>query len=130
ADDGLLVLKREVAVAGRARAWVNGSPVTAGVLAEIGRLLVSLHGQHEAQTLLDADSQRRILDAFGGAVEAAAEVRARHERLASVRREAAELTRRRGEAERRADYLRHVAREIEEARLVEGEDARLDEESR
>jgi DNA repair protein RecN (Recombination protein N) len=129
-DDGLLVLKREVAAAGRARAWVNGSSVTAGVLAEIGRLLVSLHGQHEAQTLLDAESQRRILDAFGGAAEVAAEVRLRHERLAAVRREAAELVRRRADAERRADYLRHVTREIEEARLVDGEDVRLEEEAR
>src|SRR5688500_650220 len=61
AEDGLLVLKREIAAAGRARAWVNGTTVTAGVLAEIGRRLVNLHGQHEAQTLLDAESQRRIL---------------------------------------------------------------------
>ena len=34
---------------------------------EIGRMLVNLHGQHEAQTLLDADSQRQILDTFGAA---------------------------------------------------------------
>ncbi|HEY0969913.1 MAG TPA: DNA repair protein RecN [Gemmatimonadales bacterium] len=129
-DDGLLVLKREVAAAGRARAWVNGTTVTAGVLAEIGRQLVSLHGQHEAQTLLDSASQRSILDAFGGATEAATDVRDEHERLAAIRREAAELERRRADAEKRADYLRHVAREIEEARLVDGENARLEEEAR
>ena len=53
-DDSLVVLKREV-TAGRARAWINGTPVNASILAEVGRLLVNLHGQHEAQTLLDAD---------------------------------------------------------------------------
>ena len=129
-EDGLLVLKREVAATGRARAWVNGTTVTAGVLAEIGRRLVSLHGQHEAQSLLDGESQRRILDAFGGAAEQAGAVREAHARLAQLRREIAELERRRADAERRADYLRHVAREIEEARLVDGEDARLDDEAR
>ncbi|HEX6632072.1 MAG TPA: DNA repair protein RecN [Gemmatimonadaceae bacterium] len=129
-DDGLVVLKREVAAAGRARAWVNGSTVTAGVLAEIGRELVSLHGQHEAQTLLDSDSQRRILDAFAGAGDALAAVHEAFERLARARRARAELERRRAEAERRADYLRHVAREIEEARLVPGEDVRLEDEAR
>ena len=129
-EDGLLVLKREVAATGRARAWVNGTTVTAGVLAEIGRRLVSLHGQHEAQSLLDGESQRRILDAFGGAAEQASAVRDAHARLAQLRREIAELERRRADAERRADYLRHVAREIEEARLVEGEDTRLDDEAR
>ncbi|HEU4630856.1 MAG TPA: DNA repair protein RecN [Gemmatimonadaceae bacterium] len=129
-DDGLVVLKREIAAAGRARAWANGSTVTAGVLAEIGRELVSLHGQHEAQSLLDAESQRRILDAFAGADEAVTAVREAFERLARARRARAELERRRADAERRADYLRHVAREIEEARLVPGEDVRLEEEAR
>ena len=129
-DDGLLVLKREIVASGRARAWINGSTVTAGVLADVGRQLVSLHGQHEAQTLLDAESQRHILDAFGGAAELADNVRESWVRLAAVRREMQELARRRDEAERRADYLRHVAQEIEEARLVDGEDVRLEEEAR
>src|SRR5215217_6669670 len=49
-DERGIVLKREIAAAGRARAWVNGGPATVAVMAEVGRLLVSLHGQHEAQT--------------------------------------------------------------------------------
>ena len=130
-DEGeQVVLKREIVATGRARAWVNGTTVTAAVLAEVGRLLVNLHGQHEAQTLLDPDSQRRILDAFGGGTERAAKVREAYDGLSGVRREIADLSSRRTEAERRADYLRHVVREIEDARLVTGEDARLEEEAR
>jgi len=128
-EESTVVLRREVAAAGRARAWVNGSAVTAAALSEIGRLLVNVHGQHEAQTLLDPDEQRDILDAFAGAQEQAAAVRAAHGDLARVRHEITELRRRKADAERRADYLRHVVREIEEARLVEGEDVRLDEEA-
>jgi DNA repair protein RecN (Recombination protein N) len=130
ADEPQVVLKREIAATGRARAWVNGTTVTAGVLAEIGRQLVNLHGQHEAQTLLDGDSQRRILDAFGGATEGAARVREAHDALHAVRREIADLSARRAEAERRADYLRHVVQELEQAKLVEGEDVRLEDEAR
>ena len=128
-DESIVVLKREVAV-GRGRAWINGTPVSAGLLAEIGRLLVNLHGQHEAQTLLDPDAQRRILDAFAGAIDQAAQVKRAHEQLSLIIRDIAELTRRRAEVERRADYLRHVAREIGDANLSEGEDVRLDAESR
>ncbi len=128
ADDGLVVLKREVAP-GRARAWINGSPVTAGVLAEIGRLLVNLHGQHEAQALLDTESQRAILDAFAEAGDDTAGVRAAYAAVSGVRHEIADLQRRAGDAQRRSDYLRHVCAEIEEAKLVEGEDARLEEEA-
>jgi DNA repair protein RecN (Recombination protein N) len=130
ADEPLVVLKREIAAAGRARAWVNGTTVSAGLLAEVGRLLVNLHGQHEAQTLLDGEAQRRILDAFAGATELAREVDAAYEALAAARREIADLRRRRADAEKRADYLRHVAHEVEGAQLVEGEDARLEDEAR
>ncbi|MBI3791598.1 MAG: DNA repair protein RecN [Gemmatimonadetes bacterium] len=130
AEDGMLLLKREVAANGRARAWVNGTTVTAAVLAELGRALVSVHGQHESQALLDEPSQRAILDAFA---EAGAEVRAVEgaaHAVAEARRAIAELRARTAEAERRADWLRHVAHEIGEAKLAAGEDVRLDEEAR
>src|SRR5215211_1551790 len=107
-EEQTVVLKREIAAGGRTRAWINGTTVTAGVLAEVGRLLVNLHGQHEAQTLLDGESQRRILDAFGGATDQAARVREAYDALTAVRREIADLAKRKAEAERRADYLRHV----------------------
>ena len=129
-EDDTLVLKREIAANGRGRAWINGATVTATVLAEIGRLLVNLHGQHDAQTLLDGESQRQILDAFGGAEPQAALVRGTYTELSSVRREISSLSSRRADAEKRADYLRHVAKEIEDARLSPGEDAKLEDEAR
>ena len=130
AEESLVVLKREIVGAGRARAWVNGTTVSAAILAEVGRLLVNLHGQHEAQTLLDPDAQRRILDAFAGATESASAVRDAYDAVAHVRREITDLRRRRADAEKRADYLRHVVQEIETAKLTEGEDLRLEEEAR
>jgi len=129
-DDGTIVLKREISSNGRGRAWANGSPVTATVLGEIGRALVNLHGQHEAQTLLDAESQRRILDTFGNATAQADMVREAYNELSRIRRDIAQLSSRRADAERRADYLKHVAREIEDAKLIAGEDIRLEDEAR
>ena len=131
-SDGTLVLKREVpaGAGGRARAWVNGSPVTASLLAEIGRALVNVHGQHEAQALLEPEAQLRILDAFGEAAAERAAVAEAHARLAEAREAIAALRARRDEAAKRADWLAHVAKEIGDAKLKDGEDARLDEEAR
>ena len=128
-DESTVVLKREVAT-GRARAWINGTTVTASLLADVGRQLANLHGQHEAQTLLDPEAQRRILDAFAGATDQAAAMRRAHAELSSIIREISDLTKRRADAERRADYLRHVVKEIGEAKLVEGEDVKLEDEAR
>ena len=130
ADDGRIVVRREVSSEGRSRAWVNGSPTTASVLSRLGALLVDLHGQHETQSLLHADAQREILDAFA---DAAAERRAVGEAFAiaaALGAEEAALLRRREEVSRRADYLRHVVAEIDAARLRPGEDASLQAEAR
>ena len=130
AEDGTVVLKREIAASGRGRAWINGTPVTATILADVGRALVNLHGQHEAQTLLDDGSQRQILDAYAGSANTVSEVAASYAELAAIRRSIDEIGRRRAAAEKRADYLRHVASEIEEAKLVPGEDVTLEDEAR
>ncbi len=129
-DPSTIVLRREIVASGRTRAWINSATTTASVLAEIGRSLVSLHGQHEAQTLLDEESQRAILDAFGLASHAALCVRTAHEALLAVAREIQSLASRKAEAERRADYLGHLVAEIDEAQLRPGEDVALEDEAR
>jgi len=130
AEDGHLVIRREVSAEGRSRAWVNGSPTTAAVLAELGAHLVDLHGQHETSSLRGAEAQRALLDAFAGADAEAAALREAVRGLGALRTEAEALAARRAEVERRADYLRHVVREIDDARLRPGEEAALEAEAR
>jgi DNA repair protein RecN (Recombination protein N) len=126
ADDDLLVLKREVSSAGRSRAWINGSTVTAAVLAEIGARLVSVHGQHDSRQLVDAEHQRDVLDAYVQATTARQQVADAHARVLALRARERELEQRRQDATRRADYLRFVVREIEDVNPVLGEDEALD----
>jgi len=131
-EEGTVILSREVVsgAGGRSRAWINGSPVTTTLLGDVARALVNLHGQHESQTLLEARVQRDLLDAFGDAGNDAERVRTTFAALESLRQEIETLETRRRDAERRADYLRHVADEIEAARLVLGESETLDEQAR
>jgi DNA repair protein RecN (Recombination protein N) len=129
-EEGLLVLKREVAAEGRSRAWVNGSPTTASMLGELGRALVDLHGQHEHQTLLRRDEQREILDAYAGAEDLALRVAAEHRSLLALRREMDALEERRRAAAERADFLRFTAEEIDKAALKANEEDGLEDEAR
>src|SRR6185503_405631 len=71
-----------------------------------------------------------VLDAFAGAAELTAEVRDAFSAMSAIKREMAELSTRKGDAEKRADYLRHVVKEIEDARLKAGEDTKLEDEAR
>src|SRR5437867_6988669 len=100
ADD--LVLKREVTREGRSRVWINGSPATVGMLAQIGAKLVDLHGQHDTQSLLRPDAQRDILDAYSGAAVERVAVRDAHQRLRDLEQREADLSARQDEVRRKA----------------------------
>ena len=121
-EDDRFIVRREINAEGRNRAWANGSPTTVSALAALGRMLVDLHGQHEAQSLLKAAAQRDMLDAFGDAERERGRVAASFETAAGLRQEEAELVARRDDVQRRADYLRHVVQEIEAAKPRPGED--------
>jgi DNA repair protein RecN (Recombination protein N) len=126
--DDEVVLARVVPASGRSRGYVNGGLVTAGELAEWGRRLVDLHGQHTHQSLLQPAEQRTLLDRFAGpsALDARTRVAGARDR---ARRLAAELGSLGGDARTRArevDLLRYQLAEIEGAELVDaGEDDRL-----
>jgi DNA repair protein RecN (Recombination protein N) len=129
-EENRVVVRREVSTEGRSRAWVNGSPTTAAVLTQLGSLLIDLHGQHETQSLLHAEAQREILDAFAHAEPDGAAVAEAHASLSAIREEESGLAARRDEVRRRADYLRHVVGEIDAAQIKIGEDEALQLEAR
>lgn len=60
------VVAREIPAGGRSRAYVDGRMATAAALAEVGRSLVDLHGQHAHQSLLFVEAQRAALDRYAG----------------------------------------------------------------
>jgi DNA repair protein RecN (Recombination protein N) len=60
-----LLLRRVLDAQGRSRAWINGRPATVAQLAEVGALLLDLHGQHAHQALAGTEAQRQLLDGFG-----------------------------------------------------------------
>lgn len=67
-DDQLLLVRREISRAGRGSCRVNGRTVTVGMLREATDGLVDLHGQHEHQSLLQAEKHLDLLDQYGGSL--------------------------------------------------------------
>jgi DNA repair protein RecN (Recombination protein N) len=71
---GTLLLRRTLDAQGRSRAWINGAPATLAQLENAGARLVDLHGQHAHESLGRPDTQRQLVDAFGGFAALAREV--------------------------------------------------------
>ena len=63
-DSDALLLRRTVDLAGKSRAWINGSPATAQQLRAVGEQLLDIHGQHAWQSLTRPDAVRGLLDAY------------------------------------------------------------------
>jgi DNA repair protein RecN (Recombination protein N) len=125
ADDGEIVIRRELSRSGRHRAFVNDSPVTVGLLERLGDELVEVHGQHEHQRLLQAPVQLALLDRFADADERADRVAAL---FAKYRAAGDEVERTRTAARDRAqreDLLRFQVSELQAARLRVGEEDEL-----
>jgi len=57
-----LFLRRIITSDGRSKAYINGTPVPARLLQQIGEICLDLHGQHEHQALLHPDFQRQLVD--------------------------------------------------------------------
>ncbi len=129
-DDGLdeIVLRRVVPREGRSRAYVNGRLATVSELAEWGRRLVDLHGQHAHQSLLAAAVQRAAIDQFGG-IDLEPLAAARKE-LAVVEERLTGLGGDERERAREIDLLRFQVDEIDRAALNDvDEDAHLEAEA-
>jgi DNA repair protein RecN (Recombination protein N) len=125
ADDGILVLRREIATSGRSRSYVGGSPVTLSVLKRLGDELVDLHGQHAHQLLLDPGRHLDFLDAFARLGERTQKVNLLFRERERLRNDGRELERRAAELQERRDLHEYQEREIRTARIVPGEEAEL-----
>ena len=111
-DDGdTCQLRRVIRADGGSRAWINGRPATLSQLAELGSMLVEIHGQHEHQALLERNHQMELIDAFGQHDPVLAQVRSLARRWAVIDRELAELSRA-GAVDDRIDYLQHQVSEL------------------
>jgi DNA repair protein RecN (Recombination protein N) len=118
-----LIIRRTLKSDGGSRAFVGGTSVPAGLIRELGSLMVEIHGQHDDRGLLNPKGHRDLLDAFGKvdtlpAQRAWAEVTRIEAELLAAREELAA-------AERDREYLEHAVEKIERLAPEEGEETRL-----
>jgi DNA repair protein RecN (Recombination protein N) len=133
ADNGLepceehqLVLKRVFTAAGANRQFVNGSPTTLNLLAEVGDWLVDMHGPHDHQSLLQPARQLALLDAFGRLEPKVAAFGELVRQRAAVMAEKAALVVDERTYAQQLDLLRFQVREISAAQLQPDEEATVE----
>ena len=129
-DGGVLLIRRVLNASGRSRSFINDSPVNVQLLQEISAQLVDVHSQHQSLQLADRRFQMSVLDHYAGCAADVEECRARWNEAQAISREIEAL---RGKLSRlQADREYNAARfkQLDEARLRDGELEELDAEQK
>lgn len=124
--DGL-ILARSVTSEGRSRAHVSGRTVPAGVLADIGRSTVAVHGQADQWRLRHPEQHRAAVDRYGGAtlIEALSTYRLHHRAVIALAAELSHLDGLERGHELEAEMLRVGLAELERVDPRPGEEEEL-----
>jgi DNA repair protein RecN (Recombination protein N) len=130
ADGRELIVRREVSVHGRSRAFVDGALVTTAALREAVGDLIDLHGQHEHQALLVPQTQLALLDRFADLDAVRAEAAGLHAEWQRAQQALTDAERADRDRAARLDLLEFQRHEIDKVTPRAGEDAALDIERR
>lgn len=122
-----LLLSREIGQDGKSSCRINGKPATVGILRELGEALITIHGQHDNQSLLNPANHLGILDEYAQNDALLAQYRDVYHTLRDAQKQMSGLVMDEGEKQRKLDLLRYQTQEIEAAELQQGEEEELEE---
>ncbi|MCA1754262.1 MAG: AAA family ATPase, partial [Spirochaeta sp.] len=129
-EEGAVIVRRSVRKTGRGSIYIQSSPVTRSDLAEFAGYVFDLHGQHEHQSLLASDQQRRLLDRYAGIEERVAEFSRSFSELSERRKHFDRMLAGEREQLREREFLEFAVSEIDLAQLKPGEEEELEQERR
>ena len=115
-DDNQLIIRRSIGQ-NSTRQFINDSPVTLNLLKRIGEHLVDLHGPHDHQSLLSAERQLAMLDAYADAAEASAAYRNAHREWRERQNAYDQLRDAEAASDQELELLRHQLEEIDGAKI-------------
>ena len=125
--DGLVTLYREITTTGRNLCRVCGVVMPLSFLRETAALLMDVHGQHEAQFLMNPKYHLSFLDASGDEEHQAllARTEAACREFLEIHRSYARLVRENDQKQQRMELLKKSLAELKKARLKNGEEEQL-----
>lgn len=127
-NGGQCVLRRTLYREKPTKSFINGHPVTVQMLKNLGEYLVDIHGQHEHQSLLRRETQRRIVDDFAGQDEAVTQLAQLYDNYQLLQHRLNSLTQQSQDREAQIDLYRFQVDEIDQLDPKENEFLELEQE--
>lgn len=127
-DDGCCIIRRELTVAGKSRAFINDTPVQLALLKEIGEVLIDVHSQHKNLLLGKENFQMSTLDILAQNDELLAEYRSKYTEYKLLKKKLEDAAANAKSSKEEEDFLRFQLDQLTETDLHEGEQEELEEE--
>ncbi len=115
------ILRREVSITGKSRAFINDTPVSLSLMKELGDQLIDIHSQHQNLLLGREDFQLEVLDLVAADTEQLSAYREKYKQWKHKERELKELKEQIARDKQDEDYVQYQLDQLEEAALKDGE---------
>ncbi len=126
--DTVTILRREINPAGKSRAFINDTPVTINILKELGDKLIDIHSQHQTLMLNENSFQLDVIDSFAGNNQLRDEYRTAYTNYRKINKEYNEMLETAEQNKSDLEYFNFQLKQLEEAKLIEGEQEELEKE--
>ena len=123
------IVRRELLASGKSRAFINDTPVQLSMLKELGERLVDVHSQHQNLLLNKQDFQLGVVDIFADDATQLCQYQKTYKEYHQVKQQLDDLRESIERNRQNADFLRFQCDELTQARLVEGEQEELEQQS-
>jgi len=123
-----VILRREINPAGKSRAFINDTPVTLNLMRDLGDRLIDIHSQHQTLMLHENSFQLGIIDSFAGTATLLNDYRAVYYNYRKLRKEYEELAEKSGRNKADLEFYGFQLDQLEQAKLVKGEQQELESE--
>lgn len=120
-----ITIRRVILSSGKSRAFIDDLPVTLQTLKALSGVLVDIHSQHQTLLLSRSDFQREIVDAVAESNDILLKYRTVFTSLSSLKKEVDQLRKAHIDAATQSDYIAYQIEQLEEAKVSEGEQAKL-----
>ncbi|USD38438.1 DNA repair protein RecN [Ferrimonas sp. SCSIO 43195] len=129
-DNDECILRRSISSEGRSKAWINGQPVPLAQLKALGQRLITIHGQHAHQGLLQSHTQLSLLDQYAGHQALLHKCSDGYRRWKHLDNELARLQQEQQQRQARQQLLEYQVQELDEFALEPGEFEAIESEHR
>lgn len=118
----ITIIRREIAVSGKSRAFINDTPVTLDVLKQLSVYLIDIHSQHETILLGSGDTQIQIIDFYAQNKFLFDDYKVKYESFKNIDEKLVELKNNQSNQTQELEFNKFLLKELEEVKLCSEEE--------